>query len=316
MKLSGVLRRFVLIPFIVLVAFFPLFQPPAYFLSFIFKVFLYVILAESWNLIGGFTGYLSFGHVAFFGIGVYTSSMLFQHLGLTPFIGAIPAGLLASAVAWIVGYPCLRLRGPYFAVVTLCFAFIIDLVVKNWSFLGGAEGIHLKLLPMDIQLSRSVFYEIFLGLAVTTALVARKIQSGKFGLGLAAIREDEDVAQTLRIHTADLKIKAFVLSSFFPGVAGGIYAYYISYVHPDIVFDINISILIVLMALFGGGSSWVGPVIGAVVLSIINEFLSLFVQPEFARIIYGMLFMAVIIFMPDGIVVFLKKSHRSTSEQR
>jgi len=316
MKLSGVLRRFVLIPFIVLVAFFPLFQPPAYFLSFIFKVFLYVILAESWNLIGGFTGYLSFGHVAFFGIGVYTSSMLFQHLGLTPFIGAIPAGFLASAVAWIVGYPCLRLRGPYFAVVTLCFAFIIDLVVKNWSFLGGAEGIHLKLLPMDIQLSRSIFYEIFLGLALTTALVARKIQSGKFGLGLAAIREDEDVAQTLRIHTADLKIKAFVLSSFFPGVAGGIYAYYISYVHPGIVFDINISILIVLMALFGGGSSWVGPVIGAVVLSIINEFLSLFVQPEFARIIYGMLFMAVIIFMPDGIVVFLKKSHRSTSEQR
>ena len=316
MKLSGVLRGFVLIPFIVLVAVFPLFQPPAYFLSFIFKVFLYVILAESWNLIGGFTGYLSFGHVAFFGIGVYTSSMLFQHLGLTPFIGAIPAGFLASAVAWIVGYPCLRLRGPYFAVVTLCFAFIIDLVVKNWSFLGGAEGIHLKLLPMDIQLSRSIFYEIFLGLALTTALVARKIQSGKFGLGLAAIREDEDVAQTLRIHTADLKIKAFVLSSFFPGVAGGIYAYYISYVHPDIVFDINISILIVLMALFGGGSSWVGPVIGAVVLTIINEFLSLFVQPEFARIIYGMLFMAVIIFMPDGIVVFLKKSHRSTSEQR
>ncbi len=301
------LGRFISIPFLVLVASLPLFQPPAYFLSFIFKVFLYIILAESWNLIGGFTGYLSFGHVAFFGIGAYTSSMLFQHLGLTPFIGAIPAGLLASAVAWIVGYPCLRLRGPYFAVVTLCFAFIIDLVVKNWPFLGGSEGLHLKLLPMDIQLSRSIFYEIFFGLAFTTVWVARKIQNAKLGLGLAAIREDEDVAQTLRIHAADLKIKAFVLSSFFPGVAGGIYAYYISYVHPDIVFDMNISILIVLMALFGGGRSWMGPVIGAVVLSIINELLSIFVQPEFARIIYGMLFMAVIIFMPDGIVAFLKK---------
>jgi len=299
-----------------LVAILPVFQPPAYFLSFIFKVFLYVILAESWNLIGGFTGYLSFGHVAFFGIGVYTSSMLFQHLGLTPFIGAVPAGVFASLVAWVIGYPCLRLRGPYFAVVTLCFVFIVDLVVKNLSFLGGSEGIHLKLLPMGIQLSRSIFYEIFFGLAFATAFVARKVQNDKFGLGLAAIREDEDVAQTLRIHTANLKIKAFVLSSFFPGVAGGIYAYYISYVHPDIVFDINISILIVLMALFGGGSSWMGPLIGAVVLSMINEFLSLFVQPEFARIIYGMLFMAVIIFMPDGIVVFLKKLNASTPEQK
>ncbi len=313
---QNIIRPFILTPLLVLAAIFPLFQPPAYFLSFIFKIFLYVILAESWNLIGGFTGYLSFGHVAFFGIGVYTSSMLFQRLGLTPFIGAIPAGLFASIVAWVIGYPCLRLRGPYFAVVTLCFAFIADLIVKNWSFLGGSEGIHLKLLPIDIQLSRSIFYEIFLGLALATALVARKIQNGKFGLGLAAIREDEDVAQTLRIHTADLKIKAFVLSSFFPGVAGGIYAYYISYVHPDIVFDINISILIVLMALFGGGSSWMGPLIGAVVLSIINELLSLFVQPEFARIIYGMLFMAVIIFMPDGIVVFFKRFNRSTSEQK
>ncbi|HUL30864.1 MAG TPA: branched-chain amino acid ABC transporter permease [Thermodesulfobacteriota bacterium] len=316
MRQTRIPKRFVLTPFFFLVAILPVFQPPAYFLSFIFKVFLYVILAESWNLIGGFTGYLSFGHVAFFGIGVYTSSMLFQHLGLTPFIGAVPAGVFASLVAWVIGYPCLRLRGPYFAVVTLCFVFIVDLVVKNLSFLGGSEGIHLKLLPMGIQLSRSIFYEIFFGLAFATALVARKVQNDKFGLGLAAIREDEDVAQTLRIHTANLKIKAFVLSSFFPGVAGGIYAYYISYVHPDIVFDINISILIVLMALFGGGSSWMGPLIGAVVLSMINEFLSLFVQPEFARIIYGMLFMAVIIFMPDGIVVFLKKLNASTPEQK
>jgi branched-chain amino acid transport system permease protein len=315
-KPGKILRHFILTSLLVLVVVLPLFQPPAYFLSFIFKIFLYVILAESWNLIGGFTGYLSFGHVAFFGIGVYTSSMLFQHLGLTPFIGAIPAGLLASIVAGLIGYPCLRLRGPYFAVVTLCFAFIADLIVKNWSFLGGSEGIHLKLLPMEIQLSRSIFYEIFLGLALATALVARKVQNDKFGLGLAAIREDEEVAQTLRIHTANLKIKAFVLSSFFPGVAGGIYAYYISYVHPDIVFDINISILIVLMALFGGGGSWMGPLIGAVVLSVINELLSLFVQPEFARIIYGMLFMAVIIYMPDGIVVFLKRFKPSTPERK
>jgi branched-chain amino acid transport system permease protein len=145
-----------------------------------------------------------------------------------------------------------------------------------------------------------------LGLATLTVLYVRRVERSKFGMGLASIREDEEVAQTLCIHTAGLKVKAFVLSAFFPGVAGGIYAYYISYIHPDIVFDINVSILIVLMALFGGGKSWVGPLLGAVSLTMVNELLSIFVKPEIARIIYGTMFMAVIIFMPDGIVVFFK----------
>jgi branched-chain amino acid transport system permease protein len=292
----------------------PLFRPPAYFLSFLFKVLLFVILAESWNLIGGFTGYLSFGHVAFFGIGTYTAAMLFQRFGISPFVGAIPGGLVACVAAWVIGYPCLRLRGPYFAVVTLCFAFIMDLTVKNLAFLGGSEGIHLKLMQMEIQTSRSIFYEIFLFLALVTVLLARHVERSKFGMGLASIREDEDVAQTLCIHTAGLKLRAFTLSAFFPGVAGGIYAYYISYIHPDIVFDINMSILIVLMALFGGGGSWMGPLVGAAFLSVLNEFLSMFIKPEIARIIYGTMFMAVIIFMPDGVVAYAKKGRRSPSE--
>jgi branched-chain amino acid transport system permease protein len=285
----------------------PLFHPPVYFISFFFMICLYVILAESWNLIGGFAGYLSFGHVAFFGIGTYTSAMLFQKFSLSPFIGAFPAGLLSAGVAGVIGYPCLRLRGPYFAVVTLCFAFIMDLIVKNWTFLGGSEGIHLKLVQMEIQASRSIFYEAYLGLALITVLFARWVQRSKFGTGLTAIHEDEEVAQTLCIHTAGLKLKAFILSAFFPGVAGGIFAYYISYVHPDVVFDINISILIVLMALFGGGRSWVGPLIGAVLLTIVNELLSTFIKPEIARMIYGTMFMAVILFLPDGMIAFLKK---------
>lgn len=299
-------KRIALLSLFVL-AFFPLIHPPTYFLSFLFKVFLYVILAVSWNMIGGFTGYLSFGHVAFFGIGVYVSAVLCQQFSVSPFIGAIPAGLFASLVAWVIGYPCLRLKGPYFAVITLCFAFIVDLIVKNWPFLGGSEGIHLKLLEMDIRLSRAIFYEVFLGLAGVSVYLLRRIQYSRFGLGLASIREDEDVAQTLCIPTAALKIGVFALSAFLPGVAGGIYASYISYIHPDIVFDMGISILIVLMALFGGGRSWEGPLIGAVTLAIVNELLSLFIRPEFARIIYGGMFIAVIIFMPDGLVAFLKK---------
>jgi branched-chain amino acid transport system permease protein len=294
-----------------LLAIFPLIRPPAYFLSFLFKMFLFIILAESWTLIGGFAGYLSFGHVAFFGIGAYTSSVLFQHFSLSPFIGALPAGGVAALVALIIGYPCLRLKGPYFAVITLCFAFVVDLIVKNWAFLGGSEGIHLKLVQMDIQSSRSIFYEIFLGLVAVTLLYVRRVQHSKFGMGLASIREDEEVAQTLTINTAAVKIKAFIMSAFFPGVAGGIYAYYISYIHPDIVFDINISILIVLMAVFGGGKSWAGPLLGAALLTVVNELLSLFVRPEIARVIYGAMFMGVIIFMPDGMVAFFSRRRRA-----
>jgi branched-chain amino acid transport system permease protein len=293
-----------------LLALFPLIRPPAYFLSFLFKMFLFIILAESWTLIGGFAGYLSFGHVAFFGIGAYTSSVLFQHFSLSPFIGALPAGGVAALVALIIGYPCLRLKGPYFAVITLCFAFVVDLIVKNWAFLGGSEGIHLKLVQMDIQSSRSVFYEIFLGLVVVTLLYVRRVQHSKFGMGLASIREDEEVAQTLTVNTAAVKIKAFIMSAFFPGVAGGIYAYYISYLHPDIVFDINISILIVLMAVFGGSQSWAGPLLGAALLTVVNELLSIFVRPEIARVIYGAMFMGVIIFMPDGMVAFFSRRRR------
>lgn len=293
--------------FLIFIALFPIVRPPTYFLSFIFKVFLYIILAESWNIIGGFTGYLSFGHVAFFGIGVYFSSILMKYLEISPFLSAIPAGLFSSLIALIIGYPCLRVRGPYFAVVTLCFAFIVDLIVKNWPFLGGSEGIHLKIMEIDIQVSRSIFYEIYFGLAILTVIFVRQIQNSKFGLGLISIKEDEDVAQTLCINTSSLKIRAFILSAFFPGVAGGLYAYYISYIHPDIVFDIGISILIVLMALFGGGSSWLGPIIGAVILSITNEVLTIFIKPEVARIIYGAMFMAVIIFMPDGVISFFQR---------
>jgi branched-chain amino acid transport system permease protein len=289
------------------VAAFPLLSPPIYFISLLFNVCLYVTLATSWNLIGGYAGYLSFGHVAFFGIGAYTTAMLEKHFGLSPvwaILSAIPAGGLASLVAVIVGYPCLRLRGPYFAVITLCFAFVVQLAVKNLDILGGADGLWLKSMEAPIRVSRSILCEVMLVLTITTVLVSARIAGSRFGAGLKAIKEDEEVAQTMAINAPLLKMQAFALSACFPGVAGGVYAYYLSYIDPQIVFDVNISILIVLMSLFGGGRSWLGPVVGAVALSLINEGLSTFVKAEWARIIYGCLFIVVIIFMPDGIIEF------------
>ena len=298
-----------------LLVLFPLVRPPVYFISFLFSVFLYVCLATSWNLIGGYAGYLSFGHVAFFGIGAYAAALFAKYLVLSPvgtIFAAIPAGAVAAIAAVAIGYPCLRLRGPYFAVITLCFAFVVQLVVKNLDFTGGPDGLWLKSLDVPIHISRSVMYELMLILTIGTVLISRAVGSSRFGMGLRAIKEDEEVAQTMAINSPALKIKAFALSAFFPGIAGGIFACYITYIHPEMVFDVNISILIVLMALFGGGASWLGPIIGASSLTIINEILSTFVKAELARVIYGCLFILVIILMPNGVIEFLKGKQART----
>jgi branched-chain amino acid transport system permease protein len=291
-------------------ALFPFFSPPAYFMSMLYMVFLYVVLAESWNIIGGFAGYLSFGHVAFFGIGAYTTAFLMNRMGLSPMatiLSSIPAGFVAAMVAFLIGYPCLRLRGPYFAVVTMCFAFIIHMIIQNIGVFGGVEGLWLPAMKIPIGMIRAIFYEIMLGLMVLVVLLVRWIEKSKLGMGLATIKEDEEVAQTLGIHTPRLKILAFGLSAFFPGITGGIHAYYLTYISPEIVFDVMVSILIVLMTLFGGGGSWMGALIGAVSLSLVNEFLTTFVGAEIARIIYGFLFVVVIIFMPNGIMEFIRR---------
>ena len=292
---------------------FPLFGPPVYFISFVFWVFLYVCLSSSWNLIGGYAGYLSFGHVAFFGIGAYATAMIGKIFGLSitmTLLATIPAGVISSFIAIIVGYPCLRLRGPYFAVITLCFSFVSQLTVKNLEFLGGADGLWLKSMDVSVLVNRTIFYELMLFLTVLTVWVSYLVGRSRFGAGLRAIKEDEEVAQTMAINAPRLKIMAFALSAFFPGIAGGIYACYLSYIHPDVVFDVNMSILQVLMALFGGASSWVGPVVGAVSLTLVNEGLSTFVKAELARIIYGLLFIIVIVFMPNGILEFFSRKRR------
>ena len=299
-------------------AIFPWLGPPVYFVSLLFSVFLYVVLATSWNIIGGYAGYLSFGHVAFFGIGAYATALMMKGLNLSPLwtiLSSIPAGGIAALIAVIIGYPCLRLRGPYFAVITFCFAFVVDLGIKNLDILGGPEGLWLKSMDLPINVTRAILFEVMMVIMIFSIASSIWISRSKFGAGLRAIKEDEEVAQTMAINAPMLKIQAFALSAFFPGMAGGIYAYYLTYIHTDIVFDVMISILIVLMALFGGGGTWLGPIVGAVVLTLVNEGLSTFVKAELARIIYGCLFIGVIIFMPNGIIEFFKRGQKGCSGQ-
>lgn len=293
---------------VILLFAFPLFKPPAYFLSLFFTVFMYIALTESWNLMGGYAGYISLGHVTFFSVGAYSTAVFMGLLGLSPFITAIPGGFMAAMVAALVGIFLLKIRGAYFVIATFLLAVVFHLIFMNWNLVGASNGLWFKLLPVSIETNRFIFYEVMLLLAILTILVVRWVEKSKFGVGLVAIREDEDVAQSLGIHAPKLKLLAFILSAFLAGIVGGIYGYYMSYIHPDTTFDVNISLLILLMAFFGGCRTWIGPLLGATVLSLANQVFVTFIGAEISRIFYGLLLMGVIIFMPDGMIEYVKKS--------
>jgi branched-chain amino acid transport system permease protein len=306
-------RRTMLILFaaVLCLALFPLLRPDAYYLSALFSLFMYASLACGWNLFGGYTGYNNFGHAAFFGIGAYTSALLLLKWGLSPFYTSIFGGALAGICAVIIGYPCLRLRGPYFVLVTLCLGLAARVIVINLEFTGSSTGLYLPFLKVSMFANRVIFYEVMLALTLIIILIAIWIERSKYGLGLRSIYQDEDSAETQGVDATRLKIAAFGLSAFLAGVAGGIYAYYRSYIHPDFIFDIGISVLVVLMALLGGPGTWVGPVLGACIVVVINEVLTAHanIGAEFSRIVYGLLLVLVIMYLPHGLTgLFRRKS--------
>ncbi len=285
----------------------PLLNPGTYVLSFLFTMFMYGALAGSWNIIGGYAGYLSFGHAAFFGVGAYTTALLLFYFGWSPFLTMSLAGGTAALFAALVGYPCLRLRGPYFSLVTLILGLAMYSLVLNLPFTQGSTGLFLPFLRMDISTSHIIFYEVMLALLVLATVTLRQITRTKMGIGLAAIREDEDAAGTLGVNATRLKLQAFMLSAFLTGLVGGVYSYYKSYLDPSFVFATSISITIVLMALFGGRLTWYGPLVGAVVLSVINEILTTQAPPQTARIVFGALLIGVILFLPDGLMSIVQQ---------
>jgi branched-chain amino acid transport system permease protein len=294
----------ILTPVVVCLALLPVLKPDIYYLSALFSIFLYAALACGWNIFGGYTGYMNFGHAGFFGVGAYTSALLLLRLGLSPFYTSVLGGVLAGVLAAVIGYPCLRLRGPYFVLVTFCLGLAARIVVINVEWTGSSTGLWLPFLKVSMFVNRVIFYETMLAIMVLTILAAMWIERSKFGVGLRAIFQDEDSAETQGVNATKLKIAAFIVSAFLAGVAGSIYGYYRSYIHPDFIFDVSISVLVVLMALLGGRQSWVGPVIGASIVVAINEVLTAYVGigAEFSRIIYGLLLVIVIMYLPNGLI--------------
>ena len=276
-----------------------------YGIRFMLQLFMWVALAQSWNLISGLTGYVSFGHVAFFGTGAYAAGILVTthgwHWGPASLVGGVAAVILAL----IIGYPCLRLKGPYFAISMLGLNEVMRVLVSYFEGLtGGGSGLSFPPQPVSVQ----IYYAMALSaLAVTGA--AYFIITSRFGLKFMTIREDEVAAEAMGIDTARYKLYAFLLSAFVPGVVGGLAARDTGYIEPISVFPLIITITMIVMALFGGkGTIW-GPVLGAALLFVFQELVwARFIYLH--QLLFGAIIIVVVLLMPRGILGILQQRYR------
>jgi branched-chain amino acid transport system permease protein len=270
-----------------------------YIRSFVMFTMMYVVLALSWNIISGFTGYTSFGHVVFYGIGAYACAILVADYGW-PWLATLSVGaVLAAAVGVVIGYPVLRLKGPYFAIAMLGAAEGTRVVATVWDRLThGGVGISLPSGENSIAT-----YHAMLVLMLVTIVVAYVVGHSRFGIRLNAIREDEIAAEALGINATLYKLAAFSLSAVFPAVAGGIQAYKVLYIDPPSVFFIQITIAMALMSMLGGKGTVVGPILGAVILYTAQE-LTWVNFPTAHLIAYGLFIILIARFMPRGLVGF------------
>jgi branched-chain amino acid transport system permease protein len=269
---------------------------------------LWTLLGASWNIIGGFAGQISFGHSAFLGTGAYTTMILYLNMGIAPWYGIILGGIAAAIIAMPIGFICFRLRGPYFALSTLAVAEIIRLVALNWeSLTNGPVGLLITTLPpvtlMGVPInweSKTPFYYIIAALTVGALVVTSVMARSRMGAYLLAVRDDIDCAEAIGINTVQVRVSALALSAFLAGVGGGYYALFLRYVDPDAVFSISLSVEMVFIAVVGGLTTVMGPLIGAVFLVSLGETFRTYV-PTGHLIFYGLFMMLAIRYMPEGI---------------
>lgn len=279
---------------------FPIFTG-GFYLRFGTDILMFAIMASAWNLIGGYTGYASFGNVVFFGIGAYVTAVLMETAGLNFFIAYMAAGAGAALFALLIGLPVLGLRGHYFAIATLGVAEAMKALVQNLDITEGNSGIYLPMPDLSVQHQYQFFFYMMLATLVLTLAVIYTVFRSKLGYALIAIREDEDAAGSAGINTTRAKIAAFVLSGFFTGLAGGVYAYQQAFIQPGPVFSVTVTVQMIVMAVFGGRATLFGPLIGAFVIQVISEILSNYFLVAHT-LFFGAVVILVIVFLPKGII--------------
>ncbi|MBI1217636.1 MAG: branched-chain amino acid ABC transporter permease [Rhodobacteraceae bacterium] len=257
-------------------------------------------LAQSWNILGGFGGYVSFGNSVFYGLGTYGTAIAMTNYNLPFGVGLVVGVILAMIGAALVGLPILRLRGPYFAIATLGLNGAMMAIFSNLPIAGSNIGLVLPLTRND-----TMFYELALGLLAACTLTVLWISRSRYGMGLIAIREDEDAAGTMGVNATLYKVSALILASIFTAVAGGIHAYWSTFVDPASAFDSTLNVRMVIMCVFGGPGTVFGPVIGSFVLSTVYEVLAAQISTA-AALLFGFVIVLAVVFMPRGLADVVK----------
>jgi branched-chain amino acid transport system permease protein len=274
-----------------------------------FNALLFAMMATSWNIMGGYTGYKSLGHSAFYGLGAYLVALAANELGWNPLISAPILAFIVALVALLLGWIMLRTSGSAFVIATIAMLLIFRLVALNLrEITKGAPGLSQPLPPWSPEFSRMPFYYYILFWLIVSLLVSWYIRGSRFGLGLVAIRDDEGKAEMVGVNTTLYKVLAFAVSAYFVGLGGGVWSYFTTHISPVFAFDIIIGVDMILMTMLGGlGTLW-GPVLGAFILVPAADFiLFTFGSSTIYLAITGLLMMAVIIFMPKGILPTLQE---------
>ncbi len=278
-------------------------------------IFLLALMGQGWNVLSGYAGQFSFGHSLFFGIGAYTSSLIFVKLGVSPWIGMAVSVAISAAVGLFIGYLSFRygLSGPFFALIMLAFAEIFHMIAMGWDWIGGAEGILIPLegnAPGLMQFTeKEPFYFLLLWLTAASLLFVWKMEGTRMGLYLQAIREDNEAAEALGVDSLRYKLTAMAISAGMTAVGGTFYAQYLLYIDPDTTFGVVNSVEIMLRPIIGGPGTVLGPLLGSVVLTPLSEVTRTAFQAYSGAYLmfYGAILVAVIIFLPDGLMGILKK---------
>jgi len=277
-------------------------------------VLLYAIAASAWNIVGGYAGQISVGHVVFFGCGAYGSLAAYTHWGWPPIAG-LPLGVAAAVlIAGVIGVPTLRLSGHYFSMATIAVAELVRLVVTNTDALGGAQGLSGPVMPrsvMDLSfLSALPYYYLFLAVLVATLAITWRMEQNRMGYYLRAIKGSERAARSLGAAAPTYKLLAFLLSAAFTAVAGGLYATLFGFIDPESGFGILVSVKLLIMAALGGAGTLMGPLIGAAILVPLEEISNNLLGgkgggPTF--VLYGAVIMLLARFLPGGLLGLLAK---------
>jgi branched-chain amino acid transport system permease protein len=277
-----------------------------------YTVLQFIVLATAWNILGGYTGYVNFGSAAFFALGAYSSVFWHKLFPLPVPVLILLGGIVSGVVGLGMGYLTLRLRGAFFAIATLAMAVVLQTLVVNWTYVGGSRGAYV-IRPGEVALIGPYIQYLFLlmlGLVVIALAVARGIERSHLGYGFATIRDDELAAEASGVPTLRLKLIATTISGALMGMAGAPFPYYIGYVQPSSAFALEYAVNSIAMPMIGGTTSWVGPLIGAVLVATLQQWATVTISSELSVLIVGLLLVGFVIIAPKGILGLVQNLRR------